>query len=263
MKKVELVKIQHNRKLGEKCEYIEPNITEDTIFTIDNKNVGFYLAQMPENLCKLADLCDAELRSKRVPKQDMARQIPDGYGADGKAKYISSGVQYSTIIGGVPAKPYLRRNYNSVSSVHQSKTAQTYIKAMYQLAKETEYLIQEILPDIYKHQKETMADIESKYKIGNLFTSSIANYNISAPFHLDTQNIKNTINVIITKRLNSKGGSLFVPDYNACIEQKNNSLLVYPAWHNVHAVTPIIPTFEGGYRNSLVFYPLKAFLNKE
>jgi hypothetical protein len=34
-----------------------------------------------------------------------------------------------------------------------------------------------------------------------------------------------------------------------------------PAWENVHGVTPIIPTFDGGYRNSLVFYPLKAFVN--
>jgi hypothetical protein len=24
-------------------------------------------------------------------------------------------------------------------------------------------------------------------------------------------------------------------------------------------VTPIVPTSEGGYRNSLVFYPLKSF----
>lgn len=39
------------------------------------------------------------------------------------------------------------------------------------------------------------------------------------------------------------------------------SILVYPAWRNVHGVTPIIPTHEGGYRNSLVFYPLKAFKN--
>jgi hypothetical protein len=36
-------------------------------------------------------------------------------------------------------------------------------------------------------------------------------------------------------------------------------MLVYPAWRNVHGVTPIIPLKEGGYRNSLVFYPLKAF----
>lgn len=39
----------------------------------------------------------------------------------------------------------------------------------------------------------------------------------------------------------------------------DNSMLVYPAWRNVHGVTPIVPTREGGYRNSLVFYSLKAF----
>jgi len=38
-------------------------------------------------------------------------------------------------------------------------------------------------------------------------------------------------------------------------------MLVYPAWRNVHGVTPITATHDGGYRNSLVFYPLKAFLN--
>jgi hypothetical protein len=33
------------------------------------------------------------------------------------------------------------------------------------------------------------------------------------------------------------------------------------AWKNVHGVTPIVPTSKDGYRNSLVFYPLKAFKN--
>ena len=61
------------------------------------------------------------------------------------------------------------------------------------------------------------------------------------------------------QRLNSKGGDLHIPDYNATIGQIDNSILVYPAWRNMHGVTPIIPTFEGGYRNSLIFYPLKAF----
>jgi len=65
--------------------------------------------------------------------------------------------------------------------------------------------------------------------------------------------------VIITKRLNAKGGNLYVPDYGAVMDSADNSMLVYPAWKNIHAVTPIIPLHEGGYRNSLVFYPLKAF----
>ena len=92
-----------------------------------------------------------------------------------------------------------------------------------------------------------------------MFTSSISNYNISAPFHRDTGNIKNTVNIILTKRNNANGGCLNVPDYNATFEQADNSMLVYPAWRNVHGVTPIKPIAENGYRNSLIFYPLKAF----
>ena len=76
--------------------------------------------------------------------------------------------------------------------------------------------------------------------------------------HTMVDSINEHINVIVTKRQSSKGGSLFVPEYNACFEQADNSLLVYPAWRNMHGVTPIIPTQTGGYRNSLIFYPLKA-----
>jgi hypothetical protein len=93
----------------------------------------------------------------------------------------------------------------------------------------------------------------------NVFTSSISNFNISAPFHRDTGNIVGTVNIILTKRNNANGGCLNVPDYNLTFEQADNSMLVYPAWRNVHGVTPIKPIAEDGYRNSLIFYPLKAF----
>ncbi len=99
-----------------------------------------------------------------------------------------------------------------------------------------------------------------KWRFANLFTSSISNFNISAQFHRDGGNIVGAVNVIICKKHNSKGGDLHIPDYGATVGQQDNSILVYPAWRNVHGVTPIIPTHEGGYRNSLVFYPLKAFV---
>jgi hypothetical protein len=127
------------------------------------------------------------------------------------------------------------------------------------LAKESEMLIKEILPKQYEHQIELFKEVPDKWKFGNLFTSSISNYNISAPFHRDAANIVGAVNVIICKKFNSKGGDLHVPDYNATIGQVDNSILVYPARRNMHGVTPIIPTHENGYRNSLVFYPLKAF----
>jgi hypothetical protein len=259
MKRIDLIEVKHNRKIGEQCEYIEPNITEDCIFYADGEPIGFYLTKMPEKMCKLADLANLELQSDNVPKSKMNRGTEKQAIAKGQ-KWVS---QYSTIIGSCAPKPHMKRSYANYSSVHSVKTAQTFIKAMLILAKESEELIKEILPKQYENQKELFKQVDDKWKFGNLFTSSISNYNISAPFHRDTGNIIGAVNVIICKQKNAKGGDLHIPDYNATIGQIDNSILVYPAWRNVHGVTPIIPTFEGGYRNSLIFYPLKAFVGLE
>lgn len=264
MKHIDLIKVEHNVKIGDECPYIEPNITEDSIFYDNGIPIGFYIKKMPDKLCKLADLANAELRSKNVPKSSMDRKPTDGYDAEkGIWKYKNVIKQWSCILGSCPPKPHMKRPYASISSVHQVKTAQTFIKAMLMLAKESEQLIKEIIPEQYNKQIELFKQIPNKWKFGNLFTSSISNYNIPAAFHRDTGNVVGAVNVIITKRLNSKGGNLHVPDYNATMDSADNSMLVYPAWKNVHGVTPIIPTHEGGYRNSLVFYPLKAFIGLE
>jgi len=264
MKKIDLVQVEHNRKIGDVCEYIEPNITEDCIFYADGEPIGFYLTKMPEKMCKFADLANAEFNSKNVPKSEMSRG-PQGSKKE-KAERAKAGIklvtQMSAILGSVPPKPHMRRPYPTISSVHQVQTAQTFIKAMYALALESEKLIEQITPNVYEQQVELFKSVPKQWKFGNLFTSSISNYNISAPFHRDTGNIKGAVNVIICKKNNSKGGDLHIPDYNATIGQQDNSILVYPAWRNIHGVTPIIPTFEGGYRNSLVFYPLAAFIEK-
>lgn len=262
MKRIDLVKLQHSIKIGDKCPYIEPNIIEDCIFYDNGEPIGFYLTKMPEKMCKLADLANAEFRSKNVPKSMMARAGKLRALQAGKTKEEANKIdveQFSTILGSVPPKALMKREYRNRSSVHGIKTAQTFIKAMLLLTKESENLIKEILPKQYEQQIELFKEVNDKWKFGNLFTSSISNYNISAPFHRDAGNIVGAVNVIICKKFNSKGGDLHIPDYNATIGQQDNSILVYPAWKNLHGVTPIIPTHEGGYRNSLVFYPLKAF----
>ena len=73
MKKIDLIAIEHNRKIGQECEYIEPNVTEDCILYADGEPIGFYMKQMPEKMCKLADLANTELRSKNVPKSEVAK----------------------------------------------------------------------------------------------------------------------------------------------------------------------------------------------
>ena len=260
MKRIDLIAVSHNVKIGDICEYKEPNVTEDCIFYADGEPIGFYLTKMPEKMCKLADLANKELQTKSVPKTEMQRPKMLGFDKNGKGIVDRSCKQFSTILGAIPPKPHMKRPYASISSVHQVKTAQTFIRAMLMLANESEQLIKEILPQQYEKQIELFKQVPDKWKFGNLFTSSISNYNISAPFHRDTGNIVGAVNVIICKKLNSKGGDLHIPDYNATIGQQNNSILVYPAWRNVHGVTPIIPKHEGGYRNSLIFYPLKAFV---
>ena len=264
MERIDLEQVEHSVKIGDKCPAFEPNITEDCIFYVDGDPIGFYMTKMPEKMCKLADLANAEFKSKNVPKSLMDRISSVKGKFKNTATNIGEGVeQMSAILGSIPPKPMVRRPYPTRSSVHSVKTAQTFIKAMLLLAKESEKLIAEIMPEQYQRQKELFEQVPDEWKFGNLFTSSISNYNISAPFHRDTGNIQGAVNVIITKRRNSKGGNLNVPDYGATIDQCDNSILVYPAWRNVHGVTPIEPTYEGGYRNSLIFYPIKAFLTKD
>ena len=101
---------------------------------------------MPDKMCKLADLANNEFRSNNVPKTEMSRG-PQGSKKD-KLERLKNGInivtQYSTILGGVPPKPHMRRPYPTISSVHSVKSAQTFIKAMILLSKESEQLINEI-----------------------------------------------------------------------------------------------------------------------
>ena len=263
MKRIDLIPVQHGNKIGDICQYIEPNVTEDCIFYSEGEAIGFYLTKMPDKMCKLADLANAEFLSNNVPKSIMDRitaikgKFKTEWNGAGKSAEVS---QMSVILGSIPPKPMVRRPYASRSSVHSVKSAQTFIKAMLMLATESEKLIKEILPHQHEKQVKLFEQVQKKWRFANLFTSSISNYNISAPYHRDVGNIVGAVNVIICKKHNSKGGDLNIPDYGATIGQQDNSILVYPAWKNLHGVTPIIPTHEGGYRNSLIFYPLKAFV---
>ena len=260
MKIINLIKLQHSIQIGDVCGHIQPNITEDSLFVLDGEPIGFYIkdiSKYSEKAAKLATLADHELRSKNVPKSLMKRS--SGFASKDKSKVV---LQYSTIIGSVPPKPHMRRPYPTISSVHQVKTAQTFVKAMLMLCEESEQLIKQITPNIYARQKGIIeANVPQKWRLGNLFTSSISNYNIAAAFHRDAGNLEGCVNVIIAKKKNATGGNTTVPDYGATMDSCDNSMLVYPAWMNVHGVTPIVPIAEGGYRNSLVFYPLKAFKN--
>jgi len=264
MKTIKLHKQEHDVKIGKDCPYYEPNITEDCMLELDGEVIGFYIKDVSKysnKLSQLISISNKEFRSDNVPKQEMSRG-PQGTKAD-KLQRQKEGknlvTQFSTILGSVAPKPHMRRPYPTISSVHRENKSKTFIKAMWGASVEAEKIIKQLTPEIYKTQLELFKDVDKKWRFGNMFTSSISNFNIAAAYHRDTGNIVGAVNVILTKRNNSSGGSLNVPDYNVTFEQADNSMLVYPAWKNIHGVTPIIKTAEDGYRNSLIFYPLKAF----
>ena len=266
MKTLKLQKIEHTRKVGNRCEYIEPNVTESCLLEVDGEIIGFYIkdiAEYSERMSKLLAVADKEFRSDNVPKSLLERSdvFSKVYteGMTRKQAKKEGTIQMSAILGSVAPKPHMRRPYPTISAVHRDKKAQTFIKAMWGCCLEAEQIIKKLTPEIYKRQVELFEDIKKEWRFGNMYTSSISNFNISAPFHRDTGNIVGTVNTILTKRNNANGGCLNVPDYDATFEQADNSMLVYPAWKNVHGVTPIKQISEDGYRNSLIFYPLKAF----
>jgi len=267
MKTIKLEQVEHQTKIGKDCPYIEPNVYEDCFLELDGEIIGFYIkdvSKYSEKLKQLITIANKEFRSSNVHKTPMDRsnvlaiqQANPGM-TRSQARALGTS-QMSAILGSIPPKPQFKRNYPTISSVHKNEKSQIFIKAMWGACLEAEKIIKELAPHLHERQVELFEDIKKEWRFGNMYTGSISNFNISAPFHRDTGNIVGTVNVILTKRKNALGGCLNVPDYNATFEQADNSMLVYPAWRNVHGVTPIKQIAENGYRNSLIFYPLKAF----
>lgn len=262
MKVVELLRVPCEVQTGQACGALAPNVLEDCLLAEGGKVIGFYIANISryERMSKLLAIANAEFLSERVPKQNLNR-------ADTLAAYKKLGVswaeavkagtvQYSTILGGVPSMPMKRRYGPRQSSVHRVESAKTFVRAMLSLSNEAAAVIEALMPEAAERQRRNLESVPEGLRFGPLWTSSISNFNIAARYHIDRSNLPDSLNVIFTKRLGSRGGCLCVPDYGAVFEQPDNSMLVYPAWRNMHGVTDIEPLFPGGYRNSLVLYAL-------
>lgn len=257
---VTLKPIKSASAIGDQLGPIQPNIVSSCILVDpDGTHVGLFLKELPDALRNLVNIADRECISDRVPKTKMDRKRPLPPGSDGKRRYLVI-TQYSAILGSVPPKPHMRRSYANRSSVHSHKTASTFAKAMNAAGEMAFRLATSYIPTVTTHHTQVVnARVPLKWRFAEHFSSTISNCNIAAPIHRDNANVKGAINIIITKRRNSTGGNLHVPDYDATFDMTDNSLLVYPAWRNSHGVTPIVPTHQGGYRNSHVWYALDSF----
>lgn len=250
---LEIQSKNYSEKMGQRCGDLKPNITEDTLFVEDGEAIGFYLKQPPEKLRKLLDVANAELNSSNVPKVKMDR----GTRKMNANRGIDVVQQYSASLGACVPRAHMKRDYGRTSQLHNVASAKTFIKAMLLACHEGEKLLKDIMPEQYEFQKKAISEnVPERYRLTDLFSSSISNFNIAAAYHQDRGNLKGCVNFIFSKKENARGGHLHVPEYDAVIDNKDGSMLVYPAYKNMHGVTPIIPLAENGYRNSLVFYAI-------
>jgi len=255
MKELHLQKINHSIKIGNICKDLSPTVTEDTLFIENGEPIGFYLRQTPKKLSMLIDVANNELNSPRVPKVVMDR----GTRKLTVSKGLNHVQQYSASLGACVPRAHMRRDYGRTSQLHSVASAKTFIKAMLLACCEGEILLKQYMPEQYEKQlKLVQENVPKKYQLTNLFTSSISNFNIAAPYHQDRGNLKGCVNLIFSKKQDARGGRLHIPDYDVVIDNLDGSMLAYPAWRNMHGVTPITPTTEHGYRNSLVFYSING-----
>lgn len=104
----------------------------------------------------------------------------------------------------VQKNAFKRRYKNTICSIHRDKNAKRFVQGMALLAKRSEDLIKEYMPEQYELQKRLIAEqVPKGYAFSELFTSSISNFGIASAYHVDHANIKNCVNVIIYKKRNA------------------------------------------------------------
>ena len=156
-------------KIGDTCPTLQPNVTESCILADpDGTQVGLFIKQLPDDLRNLVNIADHEVNSTRVPKTMMDRKRPLPPGPDGKRRYLVIS-QYSAILGSVPPKPHMRRAYGTRSSVHSSKTAGTFVKAMHKAGITAYQLVQDLAPEVTQlHSSKVQARVPEKWHLHKL-----------------------------------------------------------------------------------------------
>jgi len=171
----------------------------------------------------------------------------------------TGGLKTTSRVFGYQPRMVLRRDFCSATSL-QSKEPDV-AQAVEKIAHAVKAVYQETFPDIYAaHQEMSEQKIRPELLIkGTPFTSGIINKNNPLKYHFDAGNFKGVCSCMVAFKKDVAGGYLACPEYHMGFEIADKSLLIFDGQSILHGVTPIIPTHDGGYRNSLIFYPLNAF----
>ena len=73
MKTLKLELQEHDIKIGSRCEFIPPTVTESCLLELDGKIIGFYLTDIPDKLKQYITIANKEFLSPNVPKSLLER----------------------------------------------------------------------------------------------------------------------------------------------------------------------------------------------
>ena len=73
MKTLKLELTEHDKKIGKRCDFVPPTVTESCVLEYNEKIIGFYLTDLPDKLKQYITIANKEFLSKNVPKSLLER----------------------------------------------------------------------------------------------------------------------------------------------------------------------------------------------
>jgi len=115
-------------------------------------------------------------------------------------------------------------------------------------------LFETMYADNLKEHKAIMAEVKSDWIMkGTIFTGGVINKANQLNYHIDSQNIKGSINAMVYFARDMNGGELVLPKYNARIKPQDDHVLLFRN-DLVHGVAPLSPKNKESYRYSIVYF---------
>lgn len=124
-----------------------------------------------------------------------------------------------------------------------------------------DYCERHIMPLFHEHYAENLKehmDIISQVNPdwimkGTIFSGGVINKSNQLNYHIDSQNMKGTINAMCYFTRDMEGGELVLPKYNARIKPLDKFVLLFRN-DLVHGVAPLQELNQNAYRYSIVYY---------
>lgn len=163
----------------------------------------------------------------------------------------------SKIFGFSPRMPVQQRDFCAPAALNREMPAVVTLLERY--ACRFTDVQREHFPERHAHSMALLDQVRPEWRIPkSTFTSGIINLDNPLQYHYDAGNFKGTWSVMAVFKSGVSGGHLVLPEYGLKVACADTSVFLFDGQSELHGVTPIIKTRDGGYRYSVVFYALEA-----